>query len=290
MERYRHIIPQFDEFLDILKRPQPHDIRVNMLKSSVEDVKNMLDKENIGHTPRKHHPLFLTLDTAPGKSYPHWRGDYYVQELVSGIPPLALNPQPGETVLDMCAAPGSKTTQMSAMMDNHGTIHANDVRKRRSRSLMANIYRTGAINVKTTESDGRGLPENHTYDKILVDAPCTGEGNAREKTGLRAGADPDALSSLPDLQKQLLDKAFRLCRKGGTIVYSTCTFAPEENELIVQQFLEKGTLEPMGFDFQHSPGITKWQGDKLNKQLANCTRIYPHQLNSGGMFVAKFTK
>jgi len=288
MDRYEDVIPNFDEFLDVLEQPQPNDVRVNTLKSSVEKVKQLLEEEGIDYARRDEHKQFFSLDSAPGKSYPHWRGDYYVQEFSSAIPPMVLDPQPGERVLDMCAAPGSKTTQMAAMMNNNGVIQANDVRMQRTRSLLANIYRTGAVNVEVTECDGRQLPEDETFDKVLVDVPCSGEGNAREKPELREGADPERINSLATLQKQLLEKAFRLCREGGTVVYSTCTFAPEENELVVREFLDEAELVKPELGVEHSRGVTRWKGEELDDRLANCVRIYPHQLDSGGMFVATF--
>ncbi|MFP4654571.1 MAG: SAM-dependent methyltransferase [Methanohalobium sp.] len=185
----------------------------------------------------------------------HWLGKYHVQEYVSGIPPLALNPEPGEKVVDMCAAPGSKTTQISTLMDNIGEILANDIQRNRIRSLLSNISRLGCVNVQVFERDGRNLPEEPKFDKVLVDAPCSAEGNARKNSDLINGADIDVITKLSKLQENLLEKAFRLWKNGGTIVYSTCTFAPEENEIVVSKFLDYGKLEKPVFIFPIHPEL-----------------------------------
>ncbi len=290
MEQYAGIIPDFQEFKKVVDEPQPFDARVNTLKSSVEEVKELLRREEVGFEQRDWNENFLKLDSRPGKTFPHWLGKIYSQESVSGIPPLALEPEPGDSVLDMCAAPGSKTTQMAAMMDNRGEIIANDVREGRIRALLSNVYRTGCMNVEVVKSDGRQIKEDRKFDRVLVDAPCSAEGNLRESPELRDGADQGKIESVSDLQEQLLAKALSLCREGGTVVYSTCTFAPEENEAVVSKFLDRAELLDPGFDFPHSPGITSWKGEDFDDKLENCVRVYPHQLDSGGVFVAKLQK
>ena len=290
MDRYRDIIPDFEEFKEISETHQPFDFRVNTNKTTVSEVKNILDEQDIGYEQRDWNEKFFKLDKRPGKTFIHWQGFIYSQESTSGVPPLAFDFERGDKVLDMCAAPGSKTTQISAIMDNRGDILANDKRPNRTKSLLSNIYRLGCMNIKVTERDARQIPEDNKFDRVLVDAPCSAEGNLREKQHLREGADLEDIRSVSNLQRQLLDKAFALCKKGGEIVYSTCTFAPEENELVVRKFLERGKLEDPDFDFEHSRGITEWKGEKLDKKLENCVRVYPHQLDSGGIFVAKFRK
>ncbi|MDY6788432.1 MAG: RsmB/NOP family class I SAM-dependent RNA methyltransferase [Candidatus Nanohaloarchaea archaeon] len=289
MERYSDIVPEFEEFREIADEPQPFDARVNTLKASVDEVRDLLSEAGVEFEQRDWNEDFLKLDSRPGKTLAHWLGKIYVQESVSGIPPLALDPEPGDSVLDMCAAPGSKTTQMSAMMDNRGSVVANDVSQGRIKALLSNVYRTGCMNVKIVKNDGRHLKEDKEFDKILVDAPCSAEGNMRESPEVREGADAEKIEGLKKLQKQLLEKAFNLCKPGGTVVYSTCTFAPEENEEVVSNFLDRGKLEEPEFDFPHSNGITAWKGE-IGERLERCVRVYPHQLDSGGVFVAKFRK
>ncbi len=290
MQRYKEIIPRFKDFKETIKTPQPYDIRVNTLKSDYVEVKNLLEKRGFNPNVRTWNDNFITVEKNPSKTLEHWLGKYYIQEFVSGIPPMVLSPGSDDRVLDLCAAPGSKTGQLAAMMNNRGEILANDRRAGRTRSLLSNLYRLGVVNVQVTERDGRNLPESPKFDKILVDVPCSSEGNARKVEELRGGAEMKKIRDLSGLQKQLLEKSFRMCKNGGTIVYSTCTFAPEENELVVSEFLEEGSLVDLSFDFPHSRGIREWQGEKLRNELRKCVRIYPHQLNSGGLFLAKFKK
>ena len=290
MERYRDIIPEFDRFKNVIHTPQPYDIRVNTIKSSISEIKDILKQDEQVFEQSEWNDNFLKVNFEPGKNILHWLGKYHVQESVSGIPPFILNPEPGERVVDICAAPGSKTTQMSAFMGNTGEILANDIQRNRIRSLLSNISRLGCVNVQVFERDGRNLPEKSKFDKVLVDAPCSAEGNARKNSDLIYGADMDVITKLSKLQENLLEKAFRLCKNGGTIVYSTCTFAPEENEVVVSKFLDYGKLEKPDFNFPHSSGITEWNNMELENELEKCIRVYPHQLDSGGIFVAKFKK
>lgn len=290
MERYKEIIPEFEKFKQKIKTEQPHDIRINDIKASKKTVKNSLENEEIEFKEREWNEKFLKLDSNPSKTMAHWLGEFYIQESSSGIPPLALKPKPQDDIFDMCAAPGSKTTQISAMLKNKGNIIANDVNSNRIRGLLSNLYRLGCLNTQVTKKDARNFAEDHKFDKILLDAPCSGEGNVRNQEDLLEGAEQHEIDKISDLQEKLLEKAFRVCKSGGTIVYSTCTFAPEENELIVSKFLDKGELINPEFKFNHSPGITEWKDKSLDDELKKCVRVYPHQLDSGGIFVAKFKK
>lgn len=290
MERYRNIIPEFKRFKKVIHSPQPYDIRINTIKATVPEIKSLLTQTGFSFEQRDWNNEFLKVGFEPGKSILHWIGKYHVQESVSDIPPLALNPIPYDRVLDMCAAPGSKTSQMSALMDNTGEILANDISKNRIRSLLSNVSRLGCVNVQVFERDGRNIPEISKFDRVLVDAPCSAEGNARKNNDLLNGADTETITRISELQTSLLKKAFRLCKTGGTIVYSTCTFAPEENEIVVSKFLNHGKLEKTDLNLPHSLGITEWNDKKLGTELENCIRVYPHQLDSGGIFVAKFKK
>ncbi|KXB05570.1 hypothetical protein AKJ50_00590 [candidate division MSBL1 archaeon SCGC-AAA382A13] len=290
MDRYKHIVPDFEEFKKIIQIGSPFDIRVNTIKSSAGEVKDFLKRCGLEFEQRGWNKNFLKLSDNPSKTLFHWLGNFYIQESVSGIPSLALAPESGDEVLDLCAAPGSKTTQISAMMGAEGVIVANDDKKNRVRSLLSNIYRMGCVNVKVTQKDGRDFPGSAEFDKIIVDVPCSAEGNARDQESLKNGANLENIKKLSNLQEQLLRKAFQLCKSGGTIVYSTCTFAPEENEFVVSKFLNRGKLIDPEFEFNHSKGITKWEGKKLDSEVSKCVRVYPHQLNSGGIFLAKFKK
>ena len=295
MERYRDIIPDFEAFLETLERPQPVTIRVNRLKATPEQVAERLKRQGFEVRPLEWNEWILRVEGegSVAKTLEHWIGWFYVQEASAATAVMALEPQPDEKILDMCAAPGGKTTQMAELMENTGVIFANDVTPKRLRALLANLSRMGVVNTVVTQWDGRNYPDlGVTFDKVLVDAPCSAEGRARENPDLRGGADINFIRSISGTQKGLLRRALELVKPGGIVVYSTCTFAPEENEAVVAYALKKVPCEllPIELPVRCSPGLTEWQGREFGEEMKRCVRIYPHYLDSGGMFIAKLRK
>jgi NOL1/NOP2/sun family putative RNA methylase len=294
MRRYKDIIPNWDEFLKALERPMPHTLRVNTLKISPERLKIRLEEREFQVEVSPWCPYFFTVrgTRSVGLLFEYWQGYYYPHEASSMAAPLALDPQPGERVLDMCAAPGGKTTHLAEVMRNTGTIIANDLDFKRLRALSGNIYRLGITNALICNYNGITLPEKTLFDKVLVDAPCSAEGNARRSPFLRKGASPVYIRRISSFQRNAILKAIDLTRVGGVIVYSTCTFAPEENEMVIQHALENRPvrIEPINLDIPHVPGLTEWEGRRFHPDMELCMRIYPHLLDSGGAFVAKLRK
>ncbi len=295
MERYRDIIPDFDAFLETLERPQPVTIRVNRLKATPEQVANRLKRQGFEVKPLSWNEWILQVEgeDSVAKTLEHWLGWFYIQEASASTAVMVLDPQPNETILDMCASPGGKTTQMAELMGNTGLIVANDTTPKRLRALLANLSRMGIVNTIVTQWDGRNYPDlGLTFDKVLVDAPCSAEGRARENPDLRQGADMNFIRSISGTQKGLLRRALELVKPGGIVVYSTCTFAPEENEAVVAYALQKvpSELLPIDLPVPHSPGLTEWQGRGFGEEMSKCVRIYPHHLDSGGMFIAKLRR
>lgn len=290
MKRYKPIIEDWEAFLETCERPAIRTVRKNHIKAR-EDFEERLkrkfdDVEQSGWDP----DIFrLCGEELPGKSLLHWRGEYYVQEESAAVPVEVLDPQKGEKVLDMCAAPGGKATQIASKIDNEGVIIANDSSSRRMQSLHANIYRTGAASIVATNYDGRQLPEDERYDRVLVDAPCSGEGDRCRRDF--EPAPEDEIEGLAELQKQLVEKGARLLKEDGVLVYSTCTIAPEENEEVVQYALENTglELEEIELDLPHRRGVTEFNRD-YGKKMRKTVRIYPHHLDSGVIYVAKFRK
>ncbi len=232
-----------------------------------------------------------------GKALEHQLGYYYVQELASMMPPLALNPCKYDIVLDMCAAPGSKTTQLAAMMENQGTIIANDKRIDRLTALNSNLERCGATNTIITRMNGITLCKKLTkqgflFDKILVDAPCSGEGTIRSSPETLRMWNINMIKGLASLQKKLIAAAIECLKPQGTLVYSTCTHAPEENELVIDFALKNFNvaLEQISLPLKIRQGITEWQGQKLNSELKKCARIWPQDNDTEGFFVAKLKR
>ncbi|MCS7254228.1 MAG: NOL1/NOP2/sun family putative RNA methylase [Armatimonadota bacterium] len=295
MERYRDIIPNYDEFLRIIDEPMPTTARVNLLKTTPKELIDRLKAKGFEVERSSWCPYLLTLrgDIPAGSTIEHWLGLYYIQEATSLIAPLALSPEPKDAVLDLCAAPGGKTTHVSMLMDGIGTIVANDQNAKRLRALMSNLYKLGITNCIVTEYDGMRFPLSELkFDFALVDVPCSAEGNLRKSPQRRFQTNVRYSRRISGIQKALLLRAIDSVKVGGVIVYSTCTFAPEENEMVVQHALTTRDvqIEPLELNAPHSPGLTEWDGLSFHSDMQYAVRIYPHHFNSGGGFVARLRK
>lgn len=291
LERYRDIVPDFELFKAILQRPMPVSARINTLKIGREKLLERLQRKGIGYRSLSWYPLGLRLDIeSPGKLAEHALGYIHIQEEVSMIPPLVLQPHACETVLDLCSSPGSKTTQISQRMDNQGIVIANEPSLSRIASLRSNCERLGAVNVAITRYDGRRFP-SCLFDRVLVDVPCSGEGRARKDMGICERSNLKRSLGLQPLQKGLLKRAVNLVKPGGVVVYSTCTYAPEENEMVVESVLGEAYLDRISIPgLKACPGLTEWNGVRHSNDLLLCSRYYPHLNDTGGFFVAKLIK
>jgi len=294
LERYRSIIDDFDAFLSACKRPLGNAVRVNTIKASVERTLAALDREGVGYDQADWNPRVLDLETdSPGSTWTSFHGFTHGQEEVSAVPAVVLDPQPGERVWDSCAAPGGKATQLAALMDDRGTVVANDNNLGRISALRFNAERLGATSLAVTNADARNYSLNRfdfdAFDRTLVDAPCSCEGTIRKNPDALDNWSEGHLSSVAGIQKGIIRRAIQATREGGTVVYSTCTFAPEENEAVVQHALETESCRVVDFDLglEHSSGLTEWDGETYDSSLEKAARIYPHQNDTGGFFVAK---
>ncbi len=238
-------------------RPLRKCVRVNTLKGSTDAFRAWAAEREWKLTPVPWAPEGLWIDRpvaspeqapldgpkreALGRDLLHLLGHFYMQEAASMLPPALLDPQPGEMVLDMSAAPGSKTTQMAAMMRNTGVIVANDVQEKRLWTLKAAQHRAGALNVVVTKKVGQWFGRHMTerFDRVLCDAPCTAQGTCRKDTDALRYCSPDNIAKMARLQKELLEAAVHAAKVGGRIVYSTCTLTPEENEGVIAWALER---------------------------------------------------
>jgi NOL1/NOP2/sun family putative RNA methylase len=290
--RYRGIIADWDAFCEATEQPLPHVVRANTLKIAARTLQDRLARSDIEAVSVSWNDDLFEMTEPPGRHIEHWLGLYYIQESVQTLPVLALAPQPGETVLDLCAAPGGKSTYIAARMQNQGTLVANEPSGRRQMSLLANINRLGVLNTMVTAYQGENFPLQTRFDRILVDAPCSAEGTLRKEPSLRAGASLAAIDRLARLQKRLIVRAFDLLATEGVLVYSTCTFAPEENEAVVDHLLQErdACVLPCDLPIDVSEGLTSWLGTRFPKQIESCIRTYPHQLNSGGGFLARIAR
>ncbi len=307
MQKLLHDKNDFQNYLDILKIPPVRSIRCNELKISPQDLKKRLEEKNWEiKQPWKDYPEIMIIENnlepgELGRALEHQLGYYYIQELASMLPVIALQPEKNELILDLCSAPGSKTTQLSSEMHGTGTIIANEVSMSRLKILASNLERCGAVNTIITRKDGIAFCERLRkynpelkFSKILIDAPCSGEGTLRSSPKTYIMWNQKTIISLSKLQKRLIFSAFEILKLNGILIYSTCTHAPEENEGVVdavlKEFEGKIKLEKIKLPIKTREGITEWNEKKFSPEVKKCARIYPHDNNTEGFFIAKFKK
>src|SRR3989338_3251252 len=296
MEIPKHFIERYSLFIkdfNILTMPLPKSFRVNTIKTTVNDIKKRFKEYNIKITQLPYYKdAFISDSPEIGKTLEHFLGYIYSQEITSMLPVLIVKKElkNANLVLDACAAPGSKTTQLACL--TKATIIANDIDYRRIKALKYNIERIGAINTILTNQDLRFFP-NMEFDIVLLDPPCSSEGTTRKNPNVLEQWSMQQIIKHSNLQKQLILKAYNLVKKNGILIYSTCTFAPEENEEVVNYLLEKTTarLEKIIIPkFKTYPALTEWRDKKYNKQIEKTIRIIPELQDTGGFFIAKIKK
>ncbi|WP_424003337.1 RsmB/NOP family class I SAM-dependent RNA methyltransferase [Haloarcula salina] len=294
LERYRPIVDDFEAFRAACERPLPSAVRVNTIKATAERVRRALDEADIASDPVDWHDgLFVLPEDSPGSNWPYFHGWIHGQEEVSAVPATVLDPKPGDRVWDACAAPGSKTTQLAALMDDHGEVVATDNNLGRISALRTNTERLGATSIAVTHEDAR----NHSlkpfgganYDRALVDVPCSCEGTIRKNPDAFEDWTLSHVEGIAGVQKGVLKRAVEATAPGGTVVYSTCTFAPEENEAVLDFALDETACELVDYDLplDHRPGVTEWDGEAFDPSVQKAKRIYPHHNDTGGFFCAK---
>ncbi|MEM4332502.1 MAG: RsmB/NOP family class I SAM-dependent RNA methyltransferase [Candidatus Micrarchaeia archaeon] len=234
--------------------PVATSIRINSLRISRDEFEGIMSKYGI--TPVSWYSGAYTSDYENlSKTLEYQLGYFYIQSLSSMVPPLVLDPKPGDVVLDVAAAPGSKSTQCAMQMNDKGVVIANDVSYMRLKSLASHIDRLGITCIAMTNFDGRRFPKLASFNKVLLDAPCSSMGSRRCTIQHSDGR----IKSLAHLQKSLLLRAFDLLSPEGTLVYSTCTTTIEENEGVINALLEKRddvVLETPVLPFRHEKGIS----------------------------------
>lgn len=273
-------------------------LRVNKLKTTKETLaKKLAEKYSIITEPIVYPENVLKMISGIddiGSTFEIAFGFYYLQGLTSMIPPIILNPKPDEKVLDLCSAPGSKTTQLAELMQNKGTLIVNEIQLDRVKALVFNLDKMNLLNYGVINSKGEILSKYYEeeFDKILVDAPCSGLGIIQKKNEVNKWWSLERVSKLGDLQTRLLVSAIKMLKPGGEIVYSTCTLTIEENELIIDKILNKYPVEVCDIDLplDHEKGFTYYQGNNLHPDLNKAIRIFPWEADSDGFFLIKLRK
>ncbi len=302
LERLPRIVPA-DQLENVLRAfvQRPTTFRVNTLKTDRDALLAQLAERGFQTAPVAWYANAFVLQNRSKQALletpMYANGELYVQGLSSMLPPLVLQPKPGDKVCDLAAAPGSKTTQMAAMMNNRGEIVANDRSRPRLYKLAANLKTLGVTNVKTTRYAGELLWKYYPeyFDKTLVDAPCSLEGRFDV-------ADPKSFKdwsvrktqTLGILQRHLLRSAVSATKPGGVIVYSTCTLAPEENEKVIDWLLDKERgvveIEAVGLKMGGlQPGLARWERKEFSPRVRETSRILPSKVLEG-FYVAKLRK
>lgn len=293
IERYSELT-DFKKFKEYSMKDKRKSIRVNTLKISVSDFKKKYSDLKLKQVPWCKEGFFVNSSrTDLGNLLGHSLGHFYVQEASSMVPVEVLNPKKNEIVLDMAAAPGSKTTQISAKMKNTGFVIANDPDYIRCRALNMNLQRCGVSNSVISVMQGRFFSK-FKFDKILLDAPCSGTGTLRKSPNTLKEWYPNIAKRIAGVQRQLIKTAFNNLKDNGILVYSTCTLEPEENEGVISYLLdefENAKVEKINVsDLKSSKPILEFEGKEYNSDVGKCLRIWPQDNDTDGFFVARIRK
>ncbi|MFH1642559.1 MAG: RsmB/NOP family class I SAM-dependent RNA methyltransferase [Nanoarchaeota archaeon] len=297
VERYSKLT-DWETFKEISLTYLRRSIRINTLKIQISELKNRIeDVWELKPVPWCKEGFWIEHKGEEkrrdiGNLIEHSLGYIYVQEAASMIPPLVLDPKPGENVLDMCAAPGSKASQIGQYMDNRGVLIANDYTGLRLAPLGINMQRCGITNSIITQMYGQQF-KGFKFDKILVDAPCSGTGTIRKSLKTLRIWNPVMVERLAATQRKLIESAFFNLRDGGTMVYSTCSLEPLEDEAVINFLIDKhnnAKLEEIELNIKRSEPVSEFEGAAYSSEVRKCLRIWPQDNDTEGFFVAKIRK
>ena len=295
-ERYSELYGEgLTAFLETMDRKLPLSLRVNTLKTSPGELAKALTEKGFeifqygdgSYVKVLKGPFSLASTTE------HLQGLFYIQ----GIAEMDIVPHmgcgTGELVWDMCAAPGGKTSQIAEHMGNTGTVLASDVSADKIKALKNNLARLGVTNSVVIKKDARKMVSEIQFDRVLLDAPCTGSGIIRKDPSRKRSRTMKDIVFMQSIQKGLLRKAVNILKEGGMLLYSTCSLEPEENEMVMDWALNNlpVDLAPIEEGFLDiSPGFVNPLGRELDPRISLCGRIHPHVNDTNGMFLAKLIK
>ncbi len=285
------------ELLESNEEPMPETIRCNdylidcgLLRERLEAKGFVLEK--VPFLPHGYEVLETPSKGTVGSTHEYLMGYYYIQDPASMSVVYALDPRPGETVVDMAAAPGGKATQILQLTGDSALLVAIEKNPRRARALRSNLNRMRfssyiiVIGDSTRDTIPVGAP-----DRVLVDAPSTGEGIIRKDPRRKRSRTLEDLEEIHEVQYRMLSRALSLVRPGGVVVYSACTLAPEEGELVISRILgERGDVEVEPSGLPGSPGITEYFGLELDPRVAGCTRFWPQRHGTEGFFICRLRR
>lgn len=296
IEKYKTLLGEEDAhaFFESCKTRLTKSLIINTLKTKdISFLKEQkIDLDKVKYLDNAY--FIKSIVSGLGNTIEQNIGLFQMQEISSMLPAFVLDPKETDIVLDMTAAPGNKTGILCQIMNNKGLIIANDIDKARLKTLKFTIKRLGVINTIITCRDGTKLNFNYKFDKVLLDAPCSCEGMVRKKPDSLKSWSYREVNSKSELQKKLIANAFSLLKKGGILVYSTCTLSPEENEEVVDYLLKKEKtssiqeiiIPGLNYDF----GLTKYKHKSFDDSLKKALRIWPHKSDIEGFFICKIRK
>jgi NOL1/NOP2/sun family putative RNA methylase len=289
LERMKPLLgPEFPAFEGAMRGSRVNSVRVNTEKIEVSELEAFVG-QSLERVPWCDVGVYVSYESRLGSSWLHAAGGLYVQEASAMAVVQALEPQPGERVLDLCAAPGGKSTHIAQLMQGYGLLVTNEIVNSRARILAENLERLGFPGVVMNEDPARlAAAWPAFFDRVLVDAPCSGESMFRKDPDSAREWTENTPATCARRQTDIMKSAAKLLKPDGVMVYSTCTFAPEENEMVIASFLESHPdfelLEVGGFDSGHP----EWaNGDA---QLSRTARLWPHKLRGEGHYIAKLRK
>ena len=292
-EKMRGLLKEeFNDYVKSFEEKRHYGLRVNTLKIEPDQFKDRVDFE-LSPVPWCKEGFYYSEEDKPAKHPYYYAGLYYIQEPSAMAPGAVLDVQPGEKVLDLCAAPGGKSTQLGAKLKQEGVLFANDISATRIKALIKNIEMAGIRNVVITNETPEKLSERliEYFDKILVDAPCSGEGMFRKEPQALKNWETHGVEKCCSMQRNMLPYAAKMLKPGGYMLYSTCTFSPEENEGTIEEFL-KGhpdfEVVPIPHVNGFSPGRPEWIGGR--ESLRGAVRLWPHKVKGEGHFLVLLHK
>lgn len=296
-KRYREILKdEYEEFEKVLRNRIHKSFRINTLKITRKDVLPRLEEKfKLKQIPWWKNGYWVINQTESlTNTLEYYLGYYYIQEAASMIPPLLLEPKQNEIILDLCAAPGSKTTQIAEMMKNSGVVIANDYDLKRLKALRGNVQKLGVVNCLVTYSDARDFwKAGLKFDKILLDVPCSGSGSIVSTWRIMKEWSIATIKRLSSYQKVLLASAIKCLNNDGILVYSTCSMEPEENEENVDFAVKKLGLSVEKVKvkgLKYREGLVEWNGKKFDESITNAIRIFPQDNLTEGFFVCRLRK
>jgi NOL1/NOP2/sun family putative RNA methylase len=298
IERYIQFLglEQTTKYLKANERPLTPSIRTNTLKISSIDLKQRLENKGFKLEPIEWIPYGFNVLKTPynlGSSHEFLQGYYYLQNVASMIPARILNPMPSDIVIDMCAAPGGKATHLAQIMNNKGILILIERNQKRIPALEINLLRMGVINSIIVNDDAANLPNmNIKADKILLDAPCTGEGLIRQDSSRKKSKRIKDINKMSAIQRHLLESGLKSLKTGGELLYSTCSIGPEENEIVVNDILNSLSeykISELPHDYGEN-GFTEIYGKSLRDDLKYSKRIYPHIHDTIGFYLCLIKK